>query len=67
MNQDLTVVSLDAGTHYLCTCGWSKNAPYCDGSHQGTGQQPLALELDSPQTVEISGVQRAKKLQNSDI
>lgn len=49
------VVQLDAGTHWICTCGRSQNAPYCNGSHQETGLQPLALELAAPATVEISG------------
>lgn len=50
------ILKLDAGTHWLCTCGQSKNFPYCDGGHQGTGLQPLALELDTTKVVEISGV-----------
>jgi thiamine pyrophosphate-dependent acetolactate synthase large subunit-like protein/nitrite reductase/ring-hydroxylating ferredoxin subunit len=34
---------LEAGeTYYWCTCGRSKNQPYCDGSHAGTGFEPLA-------------------------
>lgn len=54
-NQDTITLQLAAGTHWLCTCGHSQNLPYCNGSHKGTEFQPLALELDSPQTVEISG------------
>ncbi|MBT9316526.1 CDGSH iron-sulfur domain-containing protein [Leptothoe spongobia] len=48
------VLTLEAGTHWLCTCGQSKKSPYCDGSHQGTSFQPLALELEAPKQVEIS-------------
>lgn len=47
-------VHLDAGTHWICSCGLAKNFPYCDGSHQGTPFQPLALELPVPKVVEIS-------------
>lgn len=49
-------VTLDAGTYYICSCGQSQNLPYCDGSHKGTNLQPLVLQLESAQTVEISGL-----------
>ncbi|MBD2100546.1 CDGSH iron-sulfur domain-containing protein [Leptolyngbya sp. FACHB-261] len=54
VNPEPTIVSLDKGTHYLCTCARSQNSPYCDGSHKGTQFQPLVLELEAPQTVEVT-------------
>ena len=37
-------VDVEAGkTYYWCTCGRSKNQPYCDGSHRRTGFEPLAF------------------------
>ena len=36
------LVNLKAGrTYFWCSCGRSANQPYCDGSHKGTGLEPL--------------------------
>jgi mannose-6-phosphate isomerase-like protein (cupin superfamily)/CDGSH-type Zn-finger protein len=36
------LVALEKGrTYWWCSCGRSKRQPYCDGSHQGTGFEPL--------------------------
>ena len=36
------LVSLKAGRPYAwCSCGHSSKQPFCDGSHQGTGFEPL--------------------------
>ncbi|PZD72193.1 hypothetical protein C1752_03779 [Acaryochloris thomasi RCC1774] len=45
---------LETGTHWICSCGLSKNAPYCDGGHQSTSLQPIELEVQAPKVVEIS-------------
>lgn len=38
------LVDLVAGrTYYWCACGRSKKQPFCDGSHKGTGIEPLAF------------------------
>jgi glutamate synthase domain-containing protein 2/CDGSH-type Zn-finger protein len=38
-------VTLGAGsTYYWCACGRSASQPYCDGSHRGTGIEPLRFE-----------------------
>ena len=35
-------VTLEAGKDYFwCQCGRSKSQPFCDGSHKGTGIEPL--------------------------
>lgn len=40
-------VMLKAGeTIYWCSCGRSKNQPFCDGSHQGSEFQPLAFKAE---------------------
>lgn len=37
-----------AKNYYWCTCGMSKNQPFCDSSHQGTDFKPLKFSLDQP-------------------
>ncbi len=35
-------VDVEAGKAYFwCACGLSKNQPFCDGSHKGTGLSPI--------------------------
>lgn len=40
-------VTLEEGKDYFwCQCGRSKNQPFCDGSHAGTGIEPLKFTAD---------------------
>ncbi|ELA7189315.1 CDGSH iron-sulfur domain-containing protein [Vibrio alginolyticus] len=40
-------VELKAGQeYYFCRCGRSKNQPYCDGSHSGTGLKPMSFSAE---------------------
>lgn len=47
------VTELGSGTYYWCQCGETRTVPYCDGSHQGTGITPLAVEIEEPVTAAI--------------
>lgn len=38
-------LNLEAGKkYYWCACGLSKKQPLCDGSHKGTGINPLEYQ-----------------------
>lgn len=41
------VNTLAAGTYYWCACGRSANQPFCDGSHAGTGLEPVAFTVEA--------------------
>ena len=48
-------LELDAGEYWWCSCGRSKNQPFCDGSHKGTDFEPLAFRLEKPTKVWLCG------------
>lgn len=37
------LVEPEPGVHAWCACGLSRNQPWCDGSHEGTGFKPVLL------------------------
>lgn len=36
-------ITLEAGTHWWCSCGLSGHQPFCDGEHTGTGMGPKKI------------------------
>lgn len=54
------VMEVPAGTHYWCSCGKSKNQPFCDGSHKGTGMQPIAFVIDEKKEVALCMCKRSE-------
>lgn len=54
------VLDLDAGTYHFCACGRSSSQPFCDGSHEGTGFEPLEFELKERQTVALCQCKQSK-------
>ncbi len=52
------VLTLDPGTYYWCSCGRSQNQPFCDGSHEGTGFEPVAFEISELKQVALCQCKR---------
>ena len=38
-----------------CACGRSRNQPFCDGSHKGTGFQPVIFKVEKSGEYWLSG------------
>ncbi len=36
---------LEPGEYWWCSCGRSRNQPFCDGSHQGTEFSPMPFKV----------------------
>lgn len=54
-------VELLAGqTYYWCSCGLSKSQPGCDGSHTGTGCEPIAHTAAESGKVWLCGCKQSK-------
>ncbi len=47
-------------TYYWCACGRSKNQPFCDGSHAGTGIQPVSYKAQAAQKLWFCGCKATK-------
>ena len=55
------VIEEEPGTKFWCACGRSKNQPYCDGSHKGTGILPVKVEITEKKKVAWCGCKHSKK------
>ena len=48
-----TVLELESGNYFWCSCGHSQDQPFCDGSHKGTGFSPTKFTLEEKQKVAL--------------
>ncbi len=46
-------------SYFWCSCGKSKNQPFCDGAHKGTGMVPVKYTADATKTVAFCGCKQA--------
>ncbi|MCC6917116.1 MAG: CDGSH iron-sulfur domain-containing protein [Nitrosomonas sp.] len=52
---------LEAGKrYYWCSCGLSRSQPFCDGSHRGTGMNPLAFVAEKTGLVSLCVCKKTK-------
>lgn len=53
-------ITLEPETYYRCTCGGSKNQPFCDGSHSGK-ELPLRFEIEERRKVYLCSCGKSLK------
>ena len=55
-------VNLVSGrTYYWCACGLSRKQPFCDGSHKGSGIEPLAFVASEAGPAAVCGCKRSRE------
>lgn len=55
-------VELEAGKNYAwCSCGHSKNQPFCDGSHKGSEFTPLVFKAEETKTAYLCRCKQTDK------
>jgi len=54
------VMEMEAGKYFWCACGKSKNQPFCDGSHKGSGITPVQTQIEKPGRVAWCGCKFTK-------
>ena len=54
------IVTLDPGTYYWCLCGRSRDQPFCDGCHEGTGIEPVEFTLKEKTDVALCQCKHTK-------
>jgi CDGSH-type Zn-finger protein len=55
-------VDVEAGRKYFwCACGLSRKQPFCDGSHKGTGLNPISYEAAANETKYFCGCKHTLK------
>ena len=59
-NAPIGVEVVKGETYYWCTCGKSKNQPWCDGSHQGSEFAPMPWTAEESETKYFCACKKTK-------
>ena len=60
LNKPINVFLESDTDYYFCTCGQSKNQPFCDGSHRGTSFEPLAFTPEKDEEAYLCACKHTK-------
>jgi CDGSH-type Zn-finger protein len=50
----------EPGEYWWCSCGRSRNQPYCDGTHKSSNHLPLRVKVESERKVAWCACKRTK-------
>jgi CDGSH iron-sulfur domain-containing protein 3 len=50
----------EPGIYSWCSCGHSKNQPFCDSSHRGTSFMPLLVKIEEKKLVKWCSCKHTK-------
>ena len=53
-------VELAPGDYWWCACGRSKRQPFCDGSHKGSGIEPVKFSVTEAQRDWLCGCKHSE-------
>ena len=61
------VMKLEPGKSYWwCSCGRSRDQPFCDGSHAGTDFEPVEFTVDEAKNYALCACKHSEKVQFCD-
>ncbi|NOC43797.1 MULTISPECIES: CDGSH iron-sulfur domain-containing protein [unclassified Ruegeria] len=52
---------VEGKTYFWCACGKSSRQPFCDGSHKGTGLEPVKYTAENSKKVFFCGCKQSSK------
>ena len=55
------IVKLEPGEYWWCSCGQSKNQPFCDGSHKDTDFSPVKFTVDESGSRYLCGCKKTER------